>query len=283
MNYKTIFKAVAGVTMMTAVLQACHASDARILPPVSHHKDVVTIKPVAHTMSNHPAKTSNVPNTPASYLMGKFDPASKTGFVRIPRKYADRSGLYLREEALEKFIKMRTAAKKAGVHLVIRSATRNFDYQKGIWERKWLGKTKLSNGINVARDIVDPMDKSLHILEYSSMPGTSRHHWGTDIDLNSFNNKWFQSGKGLKLFQWMNANAAKYGFHRPYTAKGAQRPNGYNEEKWHWSYTPLAKKMTQDAERVLDDSQITGFLGSETAEAIGVVQHYILGVHPSCR
>jgi hypothetical protein len=115
------------------------------------------------------------------------------------------------------------------------------------------------------------------------MPGTSRHHWGTEVDLNAFSNKWFESGRGLKLFKWLDNNASKYGFHRPYTKKDSQRPTGYNEEKWHWSFTPLSIPMIRDARLALDDTKITGFSGSQTARQIGVVQKYILGVSISCQ
>ena len=115
------------------------------------------------------------------------------------------------------------------------------------------------------------------------MPGTSRHHWGTEIDLNSFNNRWFEYGKGKKLYRWLQVNAAKYGFHQPYTAKNSKRPHGYNEEKWHWSYTPLSIPMLRDATTAISDSKIRGFIGSETAIQIGILKHYILGVSESCR
>ena len=115
------------------------------------------------------------------------------------------------------------------------------------------------------------------------MPSTSRHHWGTEVDLNAFRNDWFNHDKGLKLFKWLEKNAASYGFHRPYTKKDEKRPNGYNEEKWHWSYTPLSIPMLRDASLTLNDSKITGFSGSETALQIGVVKNYILGVNESCR
>ncbi|MEE9352630.1 MAG: M15 family metallopeptidase [Thiotrichaceae bacterium] len=240
------------------------------------------------SLAIHPESGSSVKNSQnhqsspytTHYLMGKFNPAKTALFVKIPKKYTDRTGLYIREEALNAFIKMQAAAKKSGVKLTIRSATRNFSYQKRIWERKWLGKRKLSDGTNVARDIRNPVDKSLKILQYSAMPGTSRHHWGTDIDLNSFSNKWFESGKGLKLFNWLEVNAEKYGFCRPYTAN---RPHGYQEEKWHWSYLPLSVPMTKVAQQTLNDQQISGFLGSETAQQIGVVNKYILGISKSCR
>jgi len=208
-----------------------------------------------------------------SYLMGKFNPAKHNAFVKVPERYANRKDHYLRKSTFEAFKKMHEAARKDGVKLIIRSSTRNFDYQKGIWERKWRAQKKSRSAKN----------KALNILQLSSMPGTSRHHWGTEVDLNSFSNSWFEHGQGLKLFRWMNDNAAKYGFHRPYTKKDSTRPHGYNEEKWHWSYTPLSIAMTRDAEKALKDSKITGFIGSETAVEIGVVEKYILGVHKSCR
>jgi len=164
-----------------------------------------------------------------------------------------------------------------------KSATRNFDYQKGIWERKYTGATKLSDGTNVATDIKDTKDKCLKILEYSSMPSTSRHHWGTDIDINAFNNAYFESGEGKKLYTWMLTHAADYGWCQPYTPHGPDRPHGYFEEKWHWSYMPISKILTQQAEAEFKDEMITGFMGSEAATEIGVVEKYVLGINKACR
>ena len=213
------------------------------------------------------------PSDVENYLMGKFNPAKHDAFVRVPERYANRKGYYLRKSAFEAFKKMHEAARKDGVKLIIRSATRNFDYQKRIWERKWRAQKKSRSTV----------DKARNILQLSSMPGSSRHHWGTEIDLNAFRNDWFEHGQGLKLFRWLTNNAAKYGYHRPYTKKGNDRPTGYNEERWHWSYTPLSIPMIRDASMAMSDSKIAGFLGSETAPKIGVVKNYILGVDESCR
>ena len=228
----------------------------------------------------------NKPKLPAAdldYIMGKFDPEKRKDFVNIPKKYADREGLYLRKRALDSFIKMRDAASERGITMVIKSATRNFDYQKGIWERKYTGTTVLSDGTNVATDIKDTKDKCLKILEYSSMPSTSRHHWGTDIDINSFNNKYFESGEGKKLYTWMLTHAKDYGWCQPYTLHGPDRPHGYFEEKWHWSYMPLSQTLTRQAEAEFKDEMISGFMGSESATEIGVVEKYVLGINKSCR
>jgi D-alanyl-D-alanine carboxypeptidase len=225
---------------------------------------------------------THLKNLNTDYCMGRFEPKAHDDFTLISIKYADREGMYLRKDVLVAFESMFSAAKKEGINLQIRSATRNFDYQKGIWERKWTGTTLLSDGTNVDKDIQNPTEKALKILEYSSMPGTSRHHWGTDIDLNSFNNSYFEKGEGKLIYDWLNKNAAGYGFCQPYTPKGENRPFGYNEEKWHWTYKPLGSEITAFAEKNLKNIMITGFKGAETATEIDVVGKYVLGINQGC-
>lgn len=74
------------------------------------------------------------------------------------------------------------------------------------------------------------------------MPTTSRHHWGTDTDINSVDPEYFDVEPGLSEYKWLRANAYKFGFCQPYNAKNI-RPIGYNEEKWHWSFMPISKKL----------------------------------------
>lgn len=215
------------------------------------------------------------------FLMGKFIPKEDDRFVLIDQKYADRSGLYMQKEAYQSFIKMYNHAAKDNVNLLIRSATRNFNYQKSIWEGKWTGK-RLVSGKNLSQTIPAPLERAKEILEYSSMPGSSRHHWGTDIDLNSFDNTWFESGKGKQLYDWLQLNASNYGFVQVYTEKDSARPNGYNEERWHWSYTPLSKNYTLQAKKHLKDDMFNGFKGAKTAKNIQIVKNYILGINSKC-
>ena len=226
---------------------------------------------------NDSAKSLEVTPIPLQKVMGKFSPQDDHSFVPIEAMYADREGMFLHTEAYEAFKKMWAHAQRDGVSLIIRSATRNFDYQRGIWERKWTGATKVS-GQDLSQAITNPKDRALKILNYSSMPGTSRHHWGTDVDFNAFENTYFESGEGLKVYTWLLKNATSYGFFRPYTAKGEARPHGYQEEKWHWSYEPLASQYMLTANAKLQDDLITGFSGSETATEIEVVDKYVKGV-----
>lgn len=217
------------------------------------------------------------------YIMGKFDPKKHPDFIKVPAQYANgRNDRYLHKVTYQSFLDMYNAAKKEGIELRILSATRNFATQKIIWEGKWTGKRLHESKENLAKTTPNPTERALKILKWSSMPSTSRHHWGTDIDLNALNNEFFEKGSGLKLYTWLSANASKYGFCQPYSPKDAQRPHGYNEEKWHWSYLPLAQKLSQQAQLRLTDEQIKGFKGAETAKSIGVVQKYILGINEEC-
>lgn len=217
------------------------------------------------------------------YVMGRFDPATHPDFVKVDAKYTDGDTYYLHKKTYAAFQRMWEAAMNDGIKLVIISATRNFDRQKMIWEAKWTGARKIENGSNAAEKYPDPVARALKILEYSSMPGTSRHHWGTDIDLNDLDNRTFEEGPGRQIYEWLVNNAATFGFCQPYSTKGPNRPHGYNEEKWHWSYMPLAEPLTKFAEENLRNEMISGFQGAETAPQINVVQKYVLGINPACR
>jgi len=216
------------------------------------------------------------------YIMGKFEPAQHPDFTIIEAKYAGREGMYLRKDTYEAFQDMYKAAKADGVDLKILSATRNFNSQKSIWQAKWTGARQV-DGKDLSEAMPDAKERALKILEYSSMPGTSRHHWGTDIDLNSLNNNFFEEGEGKQVYAWLTQNAAGYGFCQPYTEKGPERPYGYNEERWHWSYMPVARPLTLLAEERLENEMIEGFAGAEAAGRIDVVRKYVLGINPECR
>jgi zinc D-Ala-D-Ala carboxypeptidase len=210
-----------------------------------------------------------------NYLTGKFDPAGHLDFVKVTAPHTDRADMLLRRETYEAFKKMWAAAKKDGVTLKIISSTRNFDRQKAIWEGKWQ---------RFAAETPDPEARARRIMEYSSMPGSSRHHWGTDFDLNDLNNAAFEgNGPHRRVYEWLQAHAAEYGFCQPYTPKGTARPHGYNEEKWHWTYLPLSKGLLAEYRRSITDADLTGFKGAETATSIGAVAHYVLGINTACQ
>src|SRR5882762_752906 len=215
-----------------------------------------------------------------NYLLGRFDPSKDSQFVQLTSTYAQGSALngFLRKETFEAFQKMASSAKKNGVNLSIISATRNFDSQKKIWENKWNGKTMVE-GKNLTT-IPDLKERARLILLYSSMPATSRHHWGTDMDLNSLDNNYFLTGEGLRIYQWLEAHASEFGFCQPYTSKASGR-SGYEEEKWHWSYLPLSKLFLEEYKKQISYTDIAGFEGSDQALSLQVISNYVDGV--ACR
>ena len=215
------------------------------------------------------------------YLLGQFDPITDSRFTKLKDEHTEGSarGGVLRSEAYSAFEKMAVAAKQEGVTLTIISATRNFESQKRIWENKWNGKT-LVEGKNLTT-VKDKVERAKIILHYSSMPGSSRHHWGTDMDLNSLENSYFESGEGLKIYQWLQTHASEYGFCQPYTSKSDGKRTGYEEEKWHWSYLPLSKQLLEDYVNSISYKDIAGFKGSETAPSIKIIEQYVQGI--SCQ
>jgi zinc D-Ala-D-Ala carboxypeptidase len=232
--------------------------------------------PVAISNTPEPAtKPVATDSVSTDLLMGKFVPATHPDFVKIASTYTDKPGMMLQKAAYDAFVQMHQAAKSDGVVLRVISSTRTFEQQKNIWEAKWE---------RFAADHPAPANRAAKILEYSSMPGSSRHHWGTDIDLNALNNEAFEgNGPHRKVYDWLVKNASKYGYGQPYTPKGPARPNGYNEEKWHWSYLPLARGYRQAYLSRITNEDIKGFKGADTAPAVHAVEHYVGGVSQDCQ
>ncbi len=216
-----------------------------------------------------------------AYLLGKFNPATHKDFVLIPSAYGNKKGMYARKEVFEAYKKMYLDALKAGIELKILSATRSFSSQKRIWEAKWSGKRRV-DGKDLSKAIPFGVDRAKKILEYSSMPGTSRHHWGTDLDFVALENEYFEKGHGKKVYDWLTKHASKYGFYQPYTAREF-RKTGHNEEKWHWSYLPISKPLIKKYKQSLDNEEIIGFKGQKTAKEIDIIQNFVLGVDKECQ
>ena len=83
--------------------------------------------------------------------------------------------LKLESKTFFAFKKMKEAAKKDGIILKIVSAHRGFERQSFIWNKKYRKFTKEYS--------LNPVQAINEIIRFSTIPGTSRHHWGTDIDI----------------------------------------------------------------------------------------------------
>ncbi len=154
-------------------------------------------------------------------------------------------GFNLRQPAHDAFLKMKEKASESGISLKVVSSYRNFNHQNKIWERKY--KRFMSMGYSEVESIAK-------IVEYSTIPGTSRHHWGTDLDIvdgnanqpsNVLHPDHFDGhGCFAKFKNWMDLHANEFGFYLVYTNEAHRK--GFKYEPWHYSYKPLSRPYLGD-------------------------------------
>ncbi len=94
-------------------------------------------------------------------------------------------GAQVHREVVGPFLALRAEARRAGFDLRILSGFRGFDRQLSIWNRKAAGELAVLDSAAVPLDIGALSEKELvfAILRWSALPGASRHHWGTDVDV----------------------------------------------------------------------------------------------------
>ena len=148
----------------------------------------------------------------------------------------------LQKEASKSFEAMKKEAAKAKVKLHVTSGYRSYNKQIEIWNGKFdRYAAKGFKGLSLINKIT----------EFSAMPGTSRHHWGTDADIldisvlqpkNPLEPLHYVSTKGVynRLHEWMLHNADRFDFYEAYTDDPTR--TGYEFEPWHFSYKPIAVK-----------------------------------------
>lgn len=215
-------------------------------------------------------KFNNFEKIEKNILQGKFDYKKDSNFSIVNSKYSSKT-IYLRNEVLLKFDIMYNAALKDGIKLIIISGTRSFNHQKYIWDRKWAKNILKMDSISSVKEI----------MKYSSMPSTSRHHWGTDIDLNNLENSYFEKGEGKKIFDWLVKNAFKYGFHMTYDNQEETKRTGYKMEKWHWSYMPISEQFLIQFNEYIKCDNISSFKGSKFAchQEVDVIKNFVNGIN----
>lgn len=163
----------------------------------------------------------------------------------------------LQPAAVEAFRAMQRAAKAAGFDLQPASTFRDFDRQLAIWNGKFCGERPVLDKDSQPIDItpLSAAERCEAIMRWSALPGASRHHWGSDLDIYDPSLlptgqklqlepwEYLEGGYFYPLNQWLTEHMADFGFYRPFT----EAQDGVAAEPWHLSYRPLA----QEAERLL--------------------------------
>ncbi len=173
---------------------------------------------------------------------------------------------------------MAQAATADGIDLAIASSYRDFASQTRIWRAKLNGERPVLDAQQqpVALMELSERERLYAILLYSALPGTSRHHWGTDLDI--FDKQALPNGYRLQLtpdeygptgpfFQatcWLTTHAKRFGFFRPYR----HFLGGVAPEPWHLSYRPLASPYlaSLDTDKLLGVLKATNLLSPDLLE-----------------
>lgn len=194
----------------------------------------------------------------------------------------------LEKDAQTALEKMQKAALKEGIQIKLVSGYRSFNRQREIWNRKY--DKYAAQGLKP--DAI--FDK---IVEYSTVPGTSRHHWGTDLDLIDgavktngdvlVPDKFHGKGPFCKFKEWMEKNAATYNFELVYTLNGQR--TGFKYEPWHYSYVPLSRKRYND---YLTQVDLLPFLRGQNIKGMDKIsdgrlkrylEEHIKGINPALK
>jgi len=163
----------------------------------------------------------------------------------------------LTQETQNAFENFCTEAKKQGFEPKIESGWRSFERQLVIWNEKVLGERKIldNTGKPIDRASLSDLECMKAILLWSALPGTSRHEWGTDIDVIdaaavpedyeaelSVEESFGVFGKFHKWLDFQIESGNSFGFRRVFLP-GIGR---VQQEPWHLSYAPEAKKIEEN-------------------------------------
>lgn len=218
------------------------------------------------------------PSTPAGKFVERLILSTVTG--QSEGHLAEWSaGCQLHGEVHAPLAELVATAAKLGFDLRVASGFRSFERQLMIWNGKARGERAVFDSagrrIDVAR--LDDRAKMFAILRWSALPGTSRHHWGTDLDVwdgaavavgyepQLSPEECAEGGPFCALHRWLDDCIARGGtkFYRPY----AVDRGGVAPEPWHLSYRPVASRF----ERVLSPALIAQVLSAVNIELKNVV------------
>lgn len=192
----------------------------------------------------------------------------------------------LNSEVANAFELMCEAALKDSIQISAVSGYRNFERQKKIWERKF--NAHIDNGLTpeVAID---------RIIKYSAIPGTSRHHWGTEVDIIDMAvdkpeklllpENYEVGGCFFKLKKWMDEHANTFGFYLVYTEGNR---SGFSYEPWHYSYKAVSQPMLQAylllyLPRIIEKYSFEGSVHLTNEVMSKYLKEHILDINPVLR
>ncbi|MCL7784440.1 M15 family metallopeptidase [Pasteurella multocida] len=180
---------------------------------------------------------------------------ARTHLVALPCPFSVHH--FLHQDCLVAFQCLQQSAAKHGFNLQPASSFRDFQRQQAIWNAKFYGERKVHDDQGNPLDLstLSDWEKVQAILRWSALPGGSRHHWGTEIDvfdphllpphqtLQLEPWEYEQGGYFFELSDWLQQNLTHFDFALPFTQLSQDKEIGY--EPWHISYLPIAQQAQQ--------------------------------------
>jgi len=206
------------------------------------------------------------------------------------------SDIKVHSQVLTPLIGLMDKASAAGFDMRVASGFRSFERQLTIWNNKANGLRPVldAEGWPIDLNSLSDDEKVYAILRWSALPGASRHHWGTDVDVYDASrmpeNYQLQltveetedDGPFAEFHRWLSQELqaqelqeCPQDFFRPYVP-GA---GSISPEPWHLSYAPLARifatQLTEDTLR--EKLRVTDIALKESVlKNLGeIYQHYI--------
>ncbi|WP_168204322.1 M15 family metallopeptidase [Aliikangiella coralliicola] len=173
----------------------------------------------------------------------------------LPVKNAGGQPFLVHQSILQPLTELLAEAARSGVAISIISSYRSFDRQLAIWNDKWQGYkpvySRHGRPLNISQ--MSSIERYKAICLWSAMPGFSRHHWGTDLDIFATEaiekghqvelvpEEFSAKGPCYQLEQWLSENLSRFGFFRPYR----EYRRGVAVEPWHISHHDTANKIIE--------------------------------------
>jgi len=150
---------------------------------------------------------------------------------------------------------LQKSAQQSGIEIEIASGYRSIERQTLIWQRKAEPNYTFDiEGQSVLASELSDREWLAAVMQWSAVPGLSRHHWGTDIDI--YDKQALPDNYRLQLipeeysptgiFHRLGAFLDEYidqqqlgDFFRPYRSAS----NAISPEAWHLSFAPEAETL----------------------------------------
>ena len=259
-------------------------------------------EPARHNRDSVPP-FSTAPYWPRAFILSQtrassLDTAHLTGQTDrhlCSAYHASLLGVPVHSDVVEPFHLLREEAKREGFDLQILSGFRSFEQQLSIWNRKVGGELPVldSHAEPLSIDRLSERELTFAILRWSALPGASRHHWGTDLDV--FDAATRPEGYEIELIpeevdsggmfgpfhDWLDTKIEKgdsFGFFRPYDLdRGGVAP-----ERWHLSCGTVAdvlfRQLTPDLLRGTIEASDIRLKGAILENLDEVFRRFVLNV-----